>query len=390
MQNIWTIVKKELKRIFTDRRMLVTLILPGLMIFILYSLMGSVLSETVTVPEDYTYKVSIVNQPSELDAFNQNPAYPVELTVVDGTLWIDEVKLAITEKKVDLLIVYEADFYTKMLAYSIDSGLPAPQVEIFYNASSNESSSIYSYYTSMLLAYESNISNKFDINRGDTSYNLASSTDMSIQFVTMLVPFLLITFLFTASLSIASESIAGEKERGTIATLLSTPTKRSEIALGKVIALSITALASAASSFFGLMLSLPKLIGEDFTMAMYDFGTYVLLFTVLISTILIFIVLISIISAYAKSIKEASSLAMPLMIVIMLIGISSMFGTSSSDMIMYFIPVYNSVQSITFILSLEVNYLFLTITILVNLMVVGLGTILLTRMFDSEKVMFNK
>lgn len=390
MQNIWTIVKKELKRFFTDRRMLVTLILPGLMIFILYSLMGSVLSETVTVPEDYTYKVSIVNHPSEFDSFNQNPAYPVELTVVDGTLWIDEVKLAITEKKVDLLIVYEADFYTKMLAYSIDSGLPAPQVEIFYNASSNESSSIYSYYASMLLAYESNISNKFDINRGDTSYNLASSTDMSIQFVTMLVPFLLITFLFTASLSIASESIAGEKERGTIATLLSTPTKRSEIALGKVIALSITALASAASSFFGLMLSLPKLIGEDFTMAMYDFGTYVLLFTVLISTILIFIVLISIISAYAKSIKEASSLAMPLMIVIMLIGISSMFGTSSSDMIMYFIPVYNSVQSITFILSLEVNYLFLTITILVNLMVVGLGTILLTRMFDSEKVMFNK
>lgn len=390
MQNIWTIVKKELKRFFTDRRMLVTLILPGLMIFILYSLMGSVLSETVTVPEDYTYKVSIVNHPSEFDSFNQNPAYPVELTVVDGTLWIDEVKLAITEKTVDLLIVYEADFYTKMLAYSIDSGLPAPQVEIFYNASSNESSSIYSYYTSMLLAYESNISNKFDINRGDTSYNLASSTDMSIQFVTMLVPFLLITFLFTASLSIASESIAGEKERGTIATLLSTPTKRSEIALGKVIALSITALASAASSFFGLMLSLPKLIGEDFTMAMYDFGTYVLLFTVLISTILIFIVLISIISAYAKSIKEASSLAMPLMIVIMLIGISSMFGTSSSDMIMYFIPVYNSVQSITFILSLEVNYLFLTITILVNLMVVGLGTILLTRMFDSEKVMFNK
>lgn len=390
MQNIWTIVKKELKRFFTDRRMLVTLILPGLMIFILYSLMGSVLSETVTVPEDYTYKVSIVNHPSEFDSFNQNPAYPVELTVVDGTLWIDEVKLAITEKKVDLLIVYEADFYTKMLAYSIDSGLPAPQIEIFYNASSNESSSIYSYYASMLLAYESNISNKFDINRGDTSYNLASSTDMSIQFVTMLVPFLLITFLFTASLSIASESIAGEKERGTIATLLSTPTKRSEIALGKVIALSITALASAASSFFGLMLSLPKLIGEDFTMAMYDFGTYVLLFTVLISTILIFIVLISIISAYAKSIKEASSLAMPLMIVIMLIGISSMFGTSSSDMIMYFIPVYNSVQSITFILSLEVNYLFLTITILVNLMVVGLGTILLTRMFDSEKVMFNK
>jgi sodium transport system permease protein len=234
------------------------------------------------------------------------------------------------------------------------------------------------------------MTNKFDINRDALEYNLASPTDMSIQFVTMLVPFLLITFLFTASLSIASESIAGEKERGTIATLLTTPTKRSEIALGKVIALSITALASAASSFIGLMLSLPKLIGEDFTMAMYDFGTYVLLFSVIISTVLIFVVLISIISAYAKTIKEAASLAMPLMIIIMLVGISSMFGTSTTDTTMYFIPVYNSVQSIGFILGLSVNYLHLFITILINLILVGLGTWLLTRMFNSEKIMFNK
>lgn len=389
MQNIWTIVKKELKRFFTDRRMLITLILPGLMIFILYSLMGSVMAETQTIPEDYVYQVYMVNQPSEFESFNTVAGYTIEVHAVLPEE-LDSIRAGITDKTIDLLMVYEVNFYQNMLAYSSDSNLLAPHVEIYYNASKNESSTIYNLYATQLLMFESTLTNKFDINRGDTAYNLASSTDMSIQFVTMLVPFLLITFLFTASLSIAAESIAGEKERGTIATLLTTPTKRSEIALGKVIALSITALASAASSFFGLMLSLPKLIGQDFTMAMYDLSTYVLLFTVIISTILIFIVLISIISAYAKTIKEASSLAMPLMIITMLVGISSMFGTSSSDILMYFIPVYNSVQSITFILALEVNYLFLAITILVNLLVVGLGTYLLTTMFNSEKVMFNK
>jgi sodium transport system permease protein len=389
MENILTIVKKELKRFFTDRRMLITLILPGLMIFLLYSLMGSIMQSSNEIPEDYVYQVYVIHPVSEFATLDTNPNMNIEIH--PSTLSeIEAIKLGIENKTIDLLIIYESDFYTKMLAYTPAPGVLAPKVEMYHNTSKNESATIYGYYFSSLNVFESTLSNKFDINRDDLTYNLASPTDVSIQFVTTLVPFLLITFLFTASLSIAAESIAGEKERGTIATLLTTPTRRSEIALGKVIALSITALASAASSFLGLMLSLPKLIGEEFTMAMYDFGTYALLFSVIISTVLIFIVLISIISAYAKTIKEASSLAMPLMIIIMLVGISSMFGSSTTDSKMYLIPVYNSVQSIGFILGLEVNYFHLFITIIINLLLVGAGTWLLTKMFNSEKIMFNK
>ncbi|MDX9807667.1 MAG: ABC transporter permease subunit [Acholeplasma sp.] len=389
MQNILTIVQKELRRFFTDRRMLITLILPGLMIFLLYSLMGSIMQETDTIPEDYVYQVYVINPVTEFVPIDQTDLYTIETHVIT-TEDVETIKTQIADKTVDLLIIYEPDFYNRMLAYNTALSTMAPKVELFHNTSKNESYTIYNYYLYSLNSFESTITNKFDINRDDIPYNLASATDMSIQFVTTLVPFLLITFLFTASLSIASESIAGEKERGTIATLLTTPTKRSEIALGKIIALSITALASAASSFIGLMLSLPKLIGEDFTMAMYDVGSYVLLFSVIISTVLIFVVLISIISAYAKTIKEASSLAMPFMIIIMLVGISSMLGSSTTDTLMYFIPVYNSVQSIGFILGLSVNYLHLFITIVINLVLVGLGTWLLTRMFNSEKIMFNK
>ncbi len=389
MENILTIVKKELKRFFTDRRMLITLILPGLMIFLLYSLMGSIMQSSNEIPEDYTYQVYVVHPVSEFAALDTNPNMNIEIH--EATMGeVENIQQGIVDKTIDLLIVYEADFYNKMMSYTPAPGVPAPKVEMYHNTSKNESYTIYNYYASSLNVYESTLTNKFDINRDNLTYDLASPTDVSIQFVTTLVPFLLITFLFTASLSIAAESIAGEKERGTIATLLTTPTRRSEIALGKVIALSITALASAASSFLGLMLSLPKLIGEDFTMAMYDFGTYVLLFSVIISTVLIFIVLISVISAYAKTIKEASSLAMPLMIIIMLVGISSMFGSSTTDTKLYLIPVYNSVQSIGFILGLQVNYLHLFITIIVNLLLVGAGTWLLTRMFNSEKIMFNK
>jgi sodium transport system permease protein len=230
-----------------------------------------------------------------------------------------------------------------------------------------------------------------DINRdANIEYDLATEDDTSIQFITSLLPFLLLTFLFSGAMSVAAESIAGEKERGTFATLLITPTKKSEIALGKIIALSIITLVSAASSFTGLMLSLPKLMGGNVSMAMYGFGTYALLFIVIISTVLIYVVILSIISAYAKSIKEASSLAVPLMLVNMLVGISSMLGMANESLYMYFIPIYNSVQSITGILSLEIDMINLTITILMNLLVVGLGVLGLTKMFNSEKIMFNK
>ena len=57
MSNIFTIMKKELKRFFTDRRMLISLIMPGLIIFIIYTLIGSFISEGMNVDSEYTYNV---------------------------------------------------------------------------------------------------------------------------------------------------------------------------------------------------------------------------------------------------------------------------------------------------------------------------------------------
>jgi len=386
-KNIVTLIKKELLRFFTDKRMLFSLILPGLMIFVLYSVMGNMTERLTSVEDDYTYQVYVINQPDELKSLNTVDIYDIELTELDA---FDQTILdKISEEEIDLFIVYDENFYDNIIVddYSGDT----PQVEIYFNSTSNESSEIYSYYMTSLNQIESNLSNRFDINAGSNTYNLASEDDVSIQFIVTLLPFLLMTFLFSGAMSVSTESIAGEKERGTIATLLMTPTKRSEIALGKIISLSIITLVSAFSSFLGLMLSLPKLLnGASVSINMYGMGTYALLLAVLITTVFIYVVLLAIISAYAKTIKEASSLALPFMLINMLIGISSMIGISSTNVFSYFVPLYNSVQSIVAILSLEVVPLHLGITIISNLVVVGLGVWILTKLFNSEKVMFNK
>lgn len=91
-----------------------------------------------------------------------------------------------------------------------------------------------------------------------------------------MLPMLLMIFLFSGCMSVAPEAIAGEKERGTIATILVTPTKHSELAVGKIFALSIIALLSGASSTLGTILSLPKLMGgvETMSAAYYTAADY--------------------------------------------------------------------------------------------------------------------
>ncbi len=388
-RNVWTMIKKELRRVFTDRRMVISLILPGLIVYVLYSVMGGFTSSLTGVDEDHVYKVYTVNAPAEFAAFNNTAAF--DLDVAEASKPTDEILADIESEITDLYIVYEDDFYQKMLNYDVGNG-DAPMIEMYYNSANKASSTIYSYYQEVFQAYEAQLTNRFDIN-GDTSvaYDQASDEDLSIMLITSLLPFLLMVFLYSGALQVSTESIAGEKERGTIATLLITPTKRSEIAWAKIISLSMITLVSATSSFLGVMLSFPRLMGgANVSMNIYGPGTYALLFVVIISTVLIYVVVLSIISAFAKTIKEANSLAVPLMVLNMLVGITAMLGITNTNPILYMIPLFNSVQSITSILSLEVSALNLGVTILSNLVVVGIGVFLLTKMFDSEKYMFNK
>lgn len=372
MKHILVITKKELKRFFTDRRMLITLLLPGLMIYVLYSLMGNFMFDMVGGDDNLSYKVVLINEVNEFDRITIE-----EMNIQYEQFALEEAKDMLDTGFIHLVVVYEEDFYQKW-----QDGVK-PNVSFLYNSTNTSSVLMYEIFSNYIA---SNL-NTFDV----TTEDYANMDDLSIQLITSIVPMLLIMFLFSGSMSISTESIAGEKERGTIATLLATPTKRSNISLGKIIALSIGALASATSSFIGLMLSLPSLFGGiGISFNMYGPLEFLLLFLVIVSTVLIFVVVISLISAYAKTIKEATSLATPLMILVMLVGVSSMIGIASTDTLLYLIPVYNSVQAITSVLSLQVNMINFVITIIANLVFVGLGIYLLTKMFNSEKIMFSK
>lgn len=102
----------------------------------------------------------------------------------------------------------------------------------------------------------------------------------------------------------APESIAGEKERGTIATLLVTPMKRSSLALGKVFSLSIIALLAGCSSFIGTFAALPKMMGGELTgvdSSVYTPMDFAMLLLIILSTVMVLVSMIALVSAFAKA-----------------------------------------------------------------------------------------
>lgn len=387
--NIITIMKKEFARFFKDRRMVFTTIfMPGILIYVMYSFMGQGLSALYSSGEDFIPQIYAENLP---EAFSEMEGLLVEF--ITDTPKEEAMTLLEEEKGCHVVAVFPEDFTESVAAYEVSSGEEAPQVELYYKSTSTDSSTAYTMMQEILASYETSMVNKFDINQGEGPYDLASEQDMAGMMFSMMLPLLMMVFLFSGCMAIAPESIAGEKERGTIATLLVTPMKRSHLALGKIFSLSAIGLLSGLSSFIGTMLSLPKLMGgvEGVDAGVYQVGDYLLLLAVILSTALLLISLISIISAFAKNVKEATSWVTPLMIVVVVISITSMIDSfRASNNVMYLIPLYNSVQSMNGVFSFEPNVAAVVLTVVSNVVYTGICAGILTKMFGNERVVFSK
>lgn len=386
MRKIFTIIKKELKRFFCDKRILCSLIAPGFVIFIVYTLLGRALPNIFTSSANYTYIVETINLPQEYENVFETEQYKITLTEVENVK--DSIE-KIKNKEIDLVVLFDENFMEQIQAQN------KPNVSIYYNSSSTESQTIYSYISLILNSTSGETNYFYYVNANqDIQYDLATSQDISAQLLSMLMPFLLSMLLFSGCIAITTESIAGEKERGTIFTLLITPTKRSHIAIGKIIALSLTSMVSAVFSFLGLILSLPNLVESSLSISldMYTPLNYLCIFLILLITVILFTTILSIVSTFAKNVKEASQWGSVMMILVILLGVPSFInaGNPINNSIMYFIPILNSVQCIGSIFSLSFNPLNFAITILANGALIAIGIFVLAKMFNSEKIMSHR
>lgn len=394
--NTWTIIKKEFARFFGDRQLLfTTVIMPGLLIYIIYSFMGTGMKKMATEGANEQVTLCVENLPESM------------APLVDGVPFTVAVQQPVTQEDIDkledkglnvVLMRFPEAFDEKVAAYDPQSGEFAPNIEIYYNSANNASTRVFHMLQNSLTMYEEQLSNRFDINRiesVDDQFDMANQDDVLGSVLSKLIPMLILMLLFSGVMGIAPSAIAGEKERGTIATLLVTPMKRNELALGKVVSLSGMALLSGISSFIGIVLSLPKMIQADTAGVElglnYTGGDYAVLLITILATVLIMASVVSLFSALAKDVKNAGTMIVPFMLVVMFCGLTPMFQSSvPENLTAYMIPFYNSIQVMTSVFAHEMKWMPVVVMLVSNVVYTGIAVWVLTRMFNSEKVMFSK
>lgn len=79
MKTVLTIMKKEFARIFKDKRLVLSLILPGVLLYCIYSLLGGVIGDMASPDENQTYKIAVVDLPASFEAdFGAVPSVTLE------------------------------------------------------------------------------------------------------------------------------------------------------------------------------------------------------------------------------------------------------------------------------------------------------------------------
>lgn len=411
-QHLWTMIKKELLRVFTDRRLVFTsFILPAVSIAVIYSLMGTMIGKMINEQNEHTPVIYVQHMP---EGFQEYVSFIEAVKSINRPLdlrWIDDqdiepIKEQIRAGEVDLLVVFDKDFTEKLERYQEENTPPA--VNTYYNPSEEKSSIARNrVFGPWLEGYrEQVIGERLGDVRYATPFLVDTATDnMSLvdekkatgKGLGMMLPMLITIFLFAGAMGIGMDSIAGEKERGTMATLLVTPIKRQTIAFGKIISLGVIALISAASSFIGILISLPfssMLFGQgsgeiNIGALQFGFSEYAQLGIIMITMTAIFVAVICLLSITAKNVKEAGTYITPIYMLVMIAGFMNMFTTKTPEFWQYLIPVYGNTVAIRSLLAFELTWTYTLACAGTSILTTAILVFLISKMFEDEKVMFS-
>ncbi|HHF58331.1 MAG TPA: ABC transporter permease [candidate division WOR-3 bacterium] len=227
--------------------------------------------------------------------------------------------------------------------------------------------------------------------------NVAPPRKLAGLFAGVLLGYLLVIMIFSGATYPAIDATAGEKERRTIEILLSSPATRTEIAMAKLIAVTVVAILSAllyTVSYSITMLTSAKIFIKDPALLLiikslpFNLPVIFLLVLTLVPFSFFAASCEVAIASFAKSYKEAQSYLTPLLFIVILPAVISITSPDASiNLKGALIPVYNVTQAIKMIMIGELNIIFLIITIMTNIIYAAFGIIATLKVFSNENVL---
>lgn len=402
MNGIKQIFGKEMARIFKDKKMIFSVFfLPVLIMIAILVIINGLVSNMEDDIESHKPVVYIVNEPESFNTFWESAHEDYKPKLIENS-GLKKAKKEILEGEADLIIEFPEGFEDAVVKYS--QGDSIPQVKTYYNPSEDYSRAAYeSISTGTLEAYRQVLLNEregdlsrltiFTVNSDNKEMIIQDDEKASGKAIGMMLPYFITILLFAGAMGIGTDMIAGEKERGTMASLLVSPVKRSSIVLGKVFSLMTISGMSSLIYVIAMVVCAPLMMH---TMGGGSGGSLninlsvqqiVMLGALLVAIAFLYSSIIALISVFAKSTKEASTYVMPAYMLVLVIGLLTMFSTGDVSQSDYFIPLYNSALVMQGILGQEVNMMQYFITLAETLVVGAALLVVIVKAFESEKVM---
>lgn len=401
MNAVKIIFFKEMRRVLFDKKMVFGLfIMPILLMILIYGIMAFMAFTMFKDIKEHKSDVYVYGAPDEFVSMVEDDKDKCNLVIMKDISELDDVKDMLVQGDADYAIEFPDGFLDSVTNYK--EGDKVPQVKTYYNPSEDYSASANTKFTDLIEKYRVKLLEDrlgsldsisvFTVNTDNKDAEQQDDSKAGGKILGTILPYIISILLFAGAMSLGSDSIAGEKERGTMATMLVLPVKRSSIVYGKLLALMALSAMSACVYGGGLLVSAPvmamfmSVTGMKFTIT---FVQGVLLMVLIVSIVFVYVALVVALSVFAKDTKEAGTYIMPVYTLVIVTGMMTMFNTGETPFYKYLIPLYGPCMAMRNILTQEISNGQLVMAILMNVFLGVVIAFVITKTFDNERVMLN-
>lgn len=379
--NLWNILKKELREMFRDKKSLsMMLVIP---IFVPLIVLGMSALFEVQANKDIE-EYNKIGFAYELSEEEKNIAKELNIEITEGNE--NELKAKYENDEIDLYITKDGNKYILNGNDSDVTTYAKTLMESYFN--------VYKEYLQSGYLQENNINPNDVLNIITVEENITEEENMFVSYIRNYAFVFIIMAITVSATYPATDTTAGERERGTLETLLTFPIKSKDIIVGKFLAVTI---ASILTGIISLILAIISVAIAQNAFSIYE-GLNIMFSPISIFLSVIIIVAYSFfisglciaIASSSKTFKEAQSALTPLTFISLFPGmIAFMIGVTGTPLLSI-IPFINYVVVFTDTSAGNVDWLNIALMVISTIIYISIVLTYIIKQYKSEKILFSK
>ena len=379
--NLWNILKKELRELFRDKKSLAMMLVIPIFIPLLVIGMSALFESQVSKDVSEYNKIGFAYEMTEEE---KSIAEEMNIEIINGNE--EELKEKYDNGEINLYITKQDSKYIINTDGSDNSTFASSLMETYFNT--------YKQYLQQSYLQENNMNPNEVLNIITVEENVLEQDNYFADYIKNYA-FLFIMMAITVSATYpATDTTAGERERGTLETLLTFPIKSRDIIIGKFLGVTVS---SIITGIISLALAIISLMITKNMFSIYDgidimYSPITILFAVIVIIAYSFFIsgLCIAIASTSKTFKEAQSALTPLTFISFFPGmIAFMMGITTTP-ILSIVPFLNFTLIFTDINNGTINLLNIGLMAISTIIYISLVFAHIIKQYKSEKVLFAK